>query len=115
MERQQLSAQGIARYGAIENTMEGYFNVDEAAEQLHLSGRQAFRLKRKLKERGIEGLIHGNRGRVSPRRVKDYPRDMIDYLYGGKYGGLDISHFRGMGEDREGVTICRETVRASRL
>lgn len=67
MERWQLSAQEIARYGVIENTIEGYLKADLAAEELCLSTRQVFRLKRKLKEKGIEGLIHGNRGRVSPR------------------------------------------------
>ncbi len=75
-----MSAKEIARYGVIENTIEGYLKADLAAEELCLSKRQIFRLKRKLKEEGIEGLIHGNRGRASPRRIPDPVRDTIDYL-----------------------------------
>jgi len=111
MERWQLSAKEIARYGVIENTIEGYLKADLAAEELCLSKRQVFRLKRKLKEKGIEGIIHGNRGRASPRRIPDPVRDTIDYLYRGKYDGFNISHFTEMLEEREEIFICRETVR----
>jgi len=111
MERWQLSAKEIARYGVIENTIEGYLKADLAAEELCLSKRQVFRLKRKLREKGIEGIIHGNRGRVSPRRIPDPVRDTIDYLYRGKYDGFNISHFTEMIEEREGIFISRETVR----
>jgi len=82
MERWQLSQKGLARYSVIENTIEGYLNVGQAAEELHLSIRQIFRLKKALKKKGIEGLIHGNRGRgPSLRRTKEHLRDTIDYLY----------------------------------
>lgn len=111
MERWQLSAQEIARYGVIENTIEGYLKADLAAEELCLSTRQIFRLKRKLREKGIEGIIHGNRGRASPRRIPDTVRDTIDYLYQEKYTGFNISHFTEMLEEREGIFISRETVR----
>jgi len=111
MERWQLSQKELARYAIIQNTIEGYLNVDLAAEELCLSRRQVFRLKRKLKEEGIEGLIHGNRGRTSPKRTKEHLRNMINYLYRGKYDGFNISHFTEMLEEREGIFISRETVR----
>ena len=111
MQRWQLSAQEIARYGVIESTIEGYLKADLAAEELCLSKRQVFRLKRKLKEKGIEGIIHGNRGRASPRRIPDPARDTIDYLYRGKYDGFNISHFTEMLAEREEIFISRETVR----
>jgi len=111
MQRWQLSQKEIARYGVIENTIEGYLKADLAAEELCLSKRQVFRLKRKLKEEGIEGLIHGNRRRASPRRIPDPVRDTIDYLYQEKYTGFNISHFTEMLEERERIFICRETVR----
>ncbi len=111
MQRWQLSAKEIARYGVIENTVEGYLKAELAAEELCLSKRQVFRLKRKLKEKGIEGIIHGNRGRKSPRRIPDPVRDTIDCLYQGKYDGFNISHFTEMLEEREEIFISRETVR----
>ena len=111
MQRWQLSQKEIARYGVIENTIEGYLKADLAAEELCLSKRQVFRLKRKLREKGIEGIIHGNRGRASPRRVPDHIRDTIDYLYRGKYDGFNISHFTEMLAEREEIFISRETIR----
>ena len=111
MQRWQLSQKELARYSIIENTIEGYLKADIAAEELCLSKRQVFRLKRKLKEQGIEGLIHGNRGRASPRRISDPMRDTIDYLYQGKYTGFNISHFTEMLAEREEIFISRETVR----
>lgn len=111
MERWQLSQKELARYGVIQNTIEGYLNVDLAAEELCLSRRQVFRLKRKLKEKGIEGLIHANRGRASPKRTKDSLRDTIDYLYQEKYTGFNISHFTEMLQEREEIFMSRETVR----
>jgi len=112
MQRWQLSQKELARYGIIQNTIEGYLNVDLAAEELCLSRRQVFRLKRRLKEKGIEGLIHANRGRASPRRVKEHLRDTINYLYQGKYDGFNISHFTEMLAEREAIAVSRETVRA---
>jgi transposase len=111
MEKWQLSQKEIARYGVIQNTIEGYLKVDLAAEELCLSRRQIFRLKRKLKEKGIEGFIHGNRGKPSPRRTKEQIRDTINYLYQEKYDGFNISHFTEMLEEREGIFISREAVR----
>ena len=111
MERWQLSTKEVARYSVIENTLEGYLKVGQAAEQLRLSTRQIFRLKKRLKEKGVEGLIHGNRGRSSPRRIPDTLRDTIDYLYRGKYEGFNLSHYTEMLEEREKIFISRETVR----
>ena len=111
MQRWQLSQKEIARYGIIQNTIEGYLKADLAAEELCLSRRQIFRLKKRLKEQGIEGLIHANRGRASPRRTNDSLRDTIDYLYRGKYDGFNISHFTEMLQEREAIFMSRETVR----
>jgi len=111
MERWQLSTKELSRYSVIENAIEGYLKVEKAAEELHLSTRQIFRLKKRLREERIEGLIHGNRGKPSPRRTRKHLRDMIDYLYRGKYDGFNISHFTEMLEEREGVVLSRETVR----
>jgi len=111
MQRWQLSVKELARYGAIKNTIEGYLRVDQAAEELHLSTRQIFRLKKRLKEEGIQGLIHKNRGKPSPRRIPDTLTDIIDYLYRGKYDGFNLSHFTEMLEEKEKIFISRETVR----
>jgi len=111
MERWQLSTKEISRYSVIEGTIKGYCTAPQVAEQLHLSTRQIFRLKRALRKKGIEGLIHGNKGKPSPRRTPGKLRSRIDSLYTGKYTGFNISHFTEMLEEREGIVLSRETVR----
>ena len=69
MEKWQLSTKEVARYSVIENTIKGYLKASQAAEQLHLSTRQVFRLKKASREEEIVGLIRGNRGRASPHRI----------------------------------------------
>jgi transposase len=49
----------------------------ERAEKTGVSYRQARRLKKKVKERGLEGLAHGNRGRPSARRVVEALREQV--------------------------------------
>ena len=112
MERWQLSTKEITRQSVIENTVKGYLKAHQAAEELHLSTRQIFRLKKALREEGIDGIIHDNKGKPSPRRIPECVRDTIDSLYREKYAGFNISHSTEMLEERKGIVISRETVRS---
>lgn len=111
MEEWQLSAKQITKYTVIKDAIKGHLKANQAAEELNLSIRQIFRLKKALREEGMDGIIHGNKGRRSPRRMPDKLRDRIDSLYKGKYAGFNISHFTEMLEEREKILLSRETVR----
>ena len=111
MKRWQLSTKEITKYTVIKDAVRGYLKSNQAAEQLGLSTRQIFRLKKALREEGMDGIIHGNKGKRSPRRIPDNIRDRIDLLYKGRYVGFNISHFTEMLEDEEGIILSRETVR----
>lgn len=111
MERWQLSLKEIAKYNIIRDTIKGHLRTHQAAKELGLCVRQIFRLKKTLREKGIEGLIHGNKGKPSPRRIPERLRDRVDSLYTGKYDGFNLSHFTEMLEEREGIVLSRETVR----
>lgn len=52
---------GSAEKGTITNA--------QGAQSLGMSVRQFQRLRKRFRKRGLEGLIHGNRGRPSPRRI----------------------------------------------
>jgi hypothetical protein len=43
----------------------------------NMSYRQTKRIQRALREKGIKGLIHGNRGRPSHRRVSEWLRQKV--------------------------------------
>lgn len=52
----------------------------EAAERASVTGRTIRRWKVKVRDHGAEALIHGNRGRRSPRRIPDTQRRKIQGL-----------------------------------
>ena len=66
----------------------------------------------KLRREGAAGLAHGNRGRSPAHRIADPLRQRIQKLYRQKYEGFNLTHFREMLEEREGMNApCREILR----
>jgi transposase len=55
----------------------GEVKVAEAAGLLGLSVRSVWRLKRRFADEGPAGLVHGNRGRASPRRIDESTREQV--------------------------------------
>ena len=53
----------INKYTIIKRSLEGDITVAEVAKRLGLSDRQIKRLRKGVKERGIDGIRHGNRCR----------------------------------------------------
>jgi transposase len=58
-----VSQKELHRMHVVRLTLEGQESVGKAAKLLGISARQMKRLRRKMKERGVEGLLHGNRGK----------------------------------------------------
>lgn len=85
--------------------------VAEAAELLGLSVRSIWRLKRRFGVEGPAGLVHGNRGRASPRRVDEPTRERVRVLAQGRYDGANDSHLAELLAEREGIKLSRVSVR----
>ena len=66
-----MSIRTLSRYEVIQKLITKAINGSEAAKQLNLSVRQVKRLKHSVKSRGAKGLIHGNTGKPSNRRIAD--------------------------------------------
>lgn len=64
-----LTMKEIKRVEVIQKAVSGEITVVEAAELIGVSERQAYRLKGYSKLKGVKGLMHGNRGKVSFRRL----------------------------------------------
>ena len=106
-----MSQKEIQKYAAITQCLQGQCTTQEAARIMGLSLRQAYRLKQKVREKGVKGMMHGNRGRTSPRRLPEELRDQILTLARGKYRGFNDTH---MGEKLaavEGLSLSRATLR----
>jgi transposase len=99
------------RAWVLTKVMAGELDVAEAAGLLGLSERSVWRLKRRFAEEGPAGLVHGNRGRSSPRRIDESTRERVRSLARGRYDGANDSHLAELLAERDGITLSRVSVR----
>jgi transposase len=92
----------------------GKITLKEAAERIGVSYRQAKRIGRAIRERGMKGLIHGNRGRPSNHRIKEPLRAKVLALSKEVYWDFNDTHFTEKLRECEGIDLNRETVRKLR-
>ena len=100
------------RARALGRVAEGRWTVDEAAQELGLSVRQVWRLRAAERAHGPAGLVHGNRGRVSPRRTDDACRARIVGLARDRYRDINDTQLAELLAQVEGIPIGRETLRS---
>ncbi len=98
------------RVWVLTRVLGGELTVAEAAELLGLSERSIHRLRAQLQRDGPAGLVHGNRGRVSPRRLGEATRARILGLAKEEYAGCNDSHLADLLAEREGITIARSSL-----
>ena len=106
-----LTMRDITRYEVIVASLAGRTQVDAAASVLGLSTRQVYRLRSRVREEGIKGVVHRLRGRRSHRRLSEKTWDEVVRLYEDKYHGFNMSHFTEYLNEDEGIGISREMVR----
>jgi transposase len=81
------------------------------APLLGVSYRQAKRLKARLEAEGMEGLAHGNQGRLPANAVGPAVRERVLELSQGRYASFNDTHFCQELASQEGIVLGRETVR----
>jgi len=89
----------------------GELAMAEAAGRLGLSERQLWRLRAAFERAGPAGLVHGNRGRPSSRRIEPALRDRILELRRTRYVDVNDTHFGELLAEREAITLSRERLR----
>jgi hypothetical protein len=107
-QRDQQRAQVLTRW------IGGELTSAEAVALLGLSERQAWRLKIRFLAAGPAALVHGNRGRASPRRISEAIRARVVELGKTRYDGANDSHLTELLTEREGIALSRVTVRRIR-
>src|SRR5215468_6176538 len=65
----------------------------------------------KMKERGVEGLLHGNRGKTAWNQTASEKIAKVLELARGRYQGLNDTHLSEKLREREKITLSRATVR----
>jgi transposase len=106
-----VSQRELHRMHVVRLTMEGRESVGKGAKLLGISARQMKRLRRKMKERGVEGLLHANRGKQPWNKTALENRQKVIKLARGYYQGLNDTHLTEKLKEKEKITMSRATVR----
>lgn len=110
-----MSRKEAPRTGLIRAVLAGKLTTEDAASALRLSVRQVRRLVVRYRTSGVSGLLHGNRGRPSKRRLSAKTRRKIVSLMRGLYAGLNDCHLTEKLREVEQIPISRAVVRRLRL
>jgi transposase InsO family protein len=106
-----VSQREIHRMHVVRLTMEGRETVGRGAKLLGISARQMKRLRRKLRERGIEGLLHGNRGKAPWNKTVSEKIEQVLKLARARYRGFNDTHLTEKLKEKEKIALSRPTVR----
>jgi transposase InsO family protein len=106
-----VSQRELHRMHVVRLTLEGGESVGRGARLLGISVRQMKRLRRKMKERGVEGLVHGNRGKRAWNKTQSEKIETVIKLARGQYQGLNDTHFTEKLQEKEKSELSRSTVR----
>lgn len=106
-----VSQREIHRMHVVRLTIEGRETVGRAARLLGISPRQMKRLRRKMKERGVEGLLHGNRGKAAWNKTVSEKIEKVLELARGRYQGLNDTHLSEKLREKDKIAVSRATVR----
>ena len=106
-----LTMKDEQRIKIIQRVFRGEVTVVQAALVLGLSERQCYRVKARVKKVGAQGVVHGNRGRASQRKVKEKTVKRIIDLAQGKYQDFNDHHLTEKLGSEEKIELSREKVR----
>ena len=92
-------------------TLEGRESVGRGAKLLGISPRRMKRLRRKMREGSVLGLVHGNRNRRAWNKTQAEKLDKGIELARGRYQGLNDTHLSEKLKEKEKIEVSRSTVR----
>lgn len=105
-----MSEREWKRLDVVGRVERGLLTVAEAAEVLGLSRRQVQRLRKAVAAKGKEAVVHGNRGRPPPNRLRDTVRAKVLRLARQKYEGFNDHHLTDKLVEQEQVKVSRASV-----
>ncbi len=105
-----MSQRDLHRYHTLRLVLEHRLTGAEAATALGLTERHVWWLLARLRAEGRAGLVHGNRGRPSGRRLPATTQAQIVALARGPYAGLNTAHLTEQLQAEHGLVVSRATV-----
>lgn len=88
----------------------GELVMAEAAILVGLSVRQLRRLRHAYRRHGAKSLVHGNRGRPSPRRISSAIRNRVIRLAQTTYADINHRHLTELLAEREDLVLSHPTL-----
>jgi len=92
----------------------GKITLGEAGKKIGVSYRQAKRIRRALRVKGIKGILHGNTGRTPWNRTADWIRQRVLEFSKELYRDFNDRHFTEKLSEDQKIELSRETVRKLR-
>ena len=99
------------RIAVLEKVFRGELTMGKASLVLGVSERQCYRIKARVKNQGVKGVVHGNRGRPCRGKTKEKTVKRIVDLAKGKYRGFNDHHLTEKLKEEERIELSREKVR----
>ena len=106
-----MTVEDQQRAALLTRLIAGDLQLVEAAALMGLSERQVWRLKRAYLAGGPAAIVHGNRGRASPRRISAELRAAVVKLAETRYDGANDCHLTELLAEAEGISLSRVMVR----
>jgi hypothetical protein len=106
-----MTRRELERYQVVQRTLKREITQAKAGELLELSERHIRRLAKRVRLKGIRGLVHGNRGRPSPRKMSPEIVERIASIIGERYPDFTPLHAMEKLRERHKIGVSREKVR----
>lgn len=106
-----LRQKDLRRLHVVHKVLEERMTQKDAAQLISLSERQIRRIVKRIREEGDGGIVHRSRGEPSQRRLPKKLKQRIIRLYKKTYEDFGPTLFTEKLEEREGITVSRETAR----
>lgn len=110
-----MTTKDVLRAQVMAQVLEGKLGQADAAVRLGISARQVKRLKRRMLDEGVGGLLSKKRGQPSNRRIAADVLAQAVALIGQHYGDFGPTLACEKLEERHGIRLSVETVRQAML
>ncbi|WP_300753553.1 ISNCY family transposase [Janthinobacterium sp.] len=110
-----MMAKEVLRSQVMAQVVEGKLDQASAATRLGISVRQVKRLKRRMQDEGVRGLISKKRGQPSNRRMRAQLLAQVVELIGTHYVGFGPTLACEKLHERHGIKLSVETIRQAML
>ncbi len=105
-----MSQKEVDTYQVIKRSLEGELTVQDAANLTGFSERHVYRLRLSVQTKGVQTLVHGNRGRKSNNKILEEEKETITEIIREKYPDFWPIHAKEHLEDHD-IFYSSETIR----